>query len=110
MARPGADNTMGYRGMFGHQGFDAVLTELERRRDASEPMDKLIDDAPDELLRLVGYYGKPEGAAEAYAKLSEGLDETIVRVITTKPDVEKVRLAMRTLNPSTIRPKLAVMA
>lgn len=110
LARPGAANTTGYRGMFGSMGYEAILTELEARRAAGEPLTKLIDDTPDEMLRAVGYFGPPAGAAAAFARLSAGLDETIVRVITTRPEIDKVRLAMQTLNPATIRPAAATPA
>jgi alkanesulfonate monooxygenase SsuD/methylene tetrahydromethanopterin reductase-like flavin-dependent oxidoreductase (luciferase family) len=103
MARPGAANTQGYRAHFGRMGFEQVLTELEARRSAGASEGELLDAAPDDLLRTVGYFGSPKGAAEAFRSRANGLDEAIVRVITTRPDVERVRLAMHTLNPSTIR-------
>ena len=103
LARPGAANTMGYRGMFGSMGFEDVLTHLEDRRAAGASMDALVDEAPDDLLLSVGYFGIAANAPAAYARLSQGLDETIVRVITTKPDADKVRLAMTALTPAKIR-------
>jgi alkanesulfonate monooxygenase SsuD/methylene tetrahydromethanopterin reductase-like flavin-dependent oxidoreductase (luciferase family) len=103
LVRPGGDPTLAYRGMFGEMGFDDVLSELEARRDAGASIGDLIDEVPDELLTAVGYYGTPAGAAERFAHLATGLDEAIVRVITTKPDPAKVRLALEALTPARIR-------
>ena len=62
-----------------------------------------MDAAPDELLQAVGYYGPAAGAPEAFARLSAGLDETIVRVITARPGPEPVVAAMTALTPAAIR-------
>lgn len=110
LARPGASNQQGYRAHFGRMGFEEVLTRLEARRDAGVPLPQLVDETPEELLRTVGYYGRPQDAPAAFARLVGGLDEAIVRVITTRPDVERVRLAMRTLRPEAIRTAAATPA
>jgi hypothetical protein len=89
--------------MFGQMGFDAVLTELEDRRDRGTSLPELVDAAPDELLTAVGYYGPAAGAAAAYARLSVGLDETVVRIITTRPGPEPVLDTMSALTPAAIR-------
>jgi hypothetical protein len=103
MGRPGVPNTVGYRGLFGQMGFDAALLELEGRRDRGTAMPELVAAAPDELLHAVGYYGPAAGAPAAFARLSAGLDETVVRVITTRPSLEKVSAAMAALTPALIR-------
>jgi alkanesulfonate monooxygenase SsuD/methylene tetrahydromethanopterin reductase-like flavin-dependent oxidoreductase (luciferase family) len=103
MVRPGGDPTLAYRGHFGRMGFDEELRELEARRDAGAPMGELADAASDEMLLSVGYFGAPEGAAAAYAKLAEGLDETIVRIITARPGMEVVIETMEALTPALIR-------
>jgi 5,10-methylenetetrahydromethanopterin reductase len=103
MAGPGVPKTAGYRGMFGQMGFDAVLTELEDRRDRGTPLSELVDAAPDELLQAVGYYGPAAGAPSAYARLSAGLDETVVRLVTARPGPEPVLAAMSALTPAAIR-------
>jgi hypothetical protein len=66
-------------------------------------MAELIDAAPDELLAAVGYYGPADGAAAAFARLSAGLDETVVRIITARPGPEPVAAAMAALTPAAIR-------
>ncbi len=103
MTPAGAPKTAGYRGMFGQMGFDAVLTELEDRRDRGTPLSELVDAAPDELLTALGYYGPAAGAPAAYARLSAGLDETVVRIITARPGPEPVLAAMSALTPAAIR-------
>ena len=103
MAAPGALKSAGYRGMFGQMGFDEVLTELEARRDRGVALPELVDAAPDELLRAVGYYGPAEDAAAEYARFSAGLDETVVRIITVRTGPEPVIEAMSALTPAAIR-------
>ncbi len=103
MARPGMPLTSGYRAMFGQMGFGDELGELERRQASGEGLDALVDDAPDELLSSVGYYGPASGAASAYARLSAGLDETMVRVVTARPGLEPVVAALEALTPAKIR-------
>jgi alkanesulfonate monooxygenase SsuD/methylene tetrahydromethanopterin reductase-like flavin-dependent oxidoreductase (luciferase family) len=93
----------GYRAAFAAMGFDDVLTDLEQRRERGEPFESLVRAAPDELLEAVGYFGPPENAPAAYARLSEGLDETIVRVITARPGIEAVVRAMQALSPARVR-------
>jgi alkanesulfonate monooxygenase SsuD/methylene tetrahydromethanopterin reductase-like flavin-dependent oxidoreductase (luciferase family) len=102
MGRPGVPNTIGYRGHFGRMGFDAVLTELEERRGAGTRLPDLVDAAPDDLLRSVGYWGPAAGASEAFARLAEGLDEAIVRVVTARPGLAPVVEAMEALTPDLV--------
>ena len=84
-------------------GFDAELGELERRRDRGTSMADLVDAAPEELLQAVGYYGPAGPAPAAFARLSAGLDETVVRVVTARPGLEPVTQAMAALTPALIR-------
>lgn len=105
MGRPNTP-VAGYRGLFAQMGFDEVLSELEARRENGEDMDALIDAAPDELLNAVGYYGPAEGAAKAYARLTPGLDETVVRIVTARRGPQPVIDAMSALTPAKIRAAL----
>jgi hypothetical protein len=66
-------------------------------------MPELVDAAPDEMLQAVGYYGPWGPAPAAFARLSAGLDEAIVRVITARPGLQPVREAMAALTPALIR-------
>ena len=102
MARPGVDSSLGYRGHFGRMGFEEVLQDLEARRDKGVPLDELAGGVPEELLQTVGYYGPSEGAAAAYRRLSEGLDEAVVRVITARPGIEPVVATLQALAPAKV--------
>ena len=103
LAEKGAPLDVGYRGLFGQMGFGEALSELEDRRDRGESFAELVDAAPDELFAAVGYFGPAEGAPVAFARLSAGLDETIVRIITARPGAEPVAEAMAALTPAAIR-------
>jgi alkanesulfonate monooxygenase SsuD/methylene tetrahydromethanopterin reductase-like flavin-dependent oxidoreductase (luciferase family) len=103
MGRPGIPQQAGYRGLFAQMGFDEELTELEERRDKGAALPELVAAAPDEMLQAVGYYGPATAAPAALARLSAGLDEAIVRVITARPGLGPVREAMAALTPSLIR-------
>ena len=96
MARPGQSRKAGYRGHFGRMGFEEVLTDLEARRDKGAKVADLVDLVPVELLRSVGYFGRPAGAPEAMQRLSRGLDEAMVRLITVRQgDLEACVSAIR---------------
>jgi alkanesulfonate monooxygenase SsuD/methylene tetrahydromethanopterin reductase-like flavin-dependent oxidoreductase (luciferase family) len=103
LGRPGMPQDAGYRGLFAQMGFEAELLELEGRRDRGAGMAELVAAAPDEMLQAVGYYGPAATAPAAFARLSAGLDEAIVRVITARPGLEPVREAMAALTPALIR-------
>jgi alkanesulfonate monooxygenase SsuD/methylene tetrahydromethanopterin reductase-like flavin-dependent oxidoreductase (luciferase family) len=103
MGQAGVPQRAGYRGLFAQMGFDEELRDLEARRDRGEALPQLVAAAPDEMLHAVGYYGPAAGAPAAFARLSAGLDEAIVRVVTARPGLEPVREAMAALTPSLIR-------
>lgn len=98
-ARRGQSKELGYRGHFARMGFDEALTELEARRDAGAQIDELAEAFPAELMRKVGYFGRPEGAAAAFKRLAEGLDSAIVRVVASRGGVESARAAMQACRP-----------
>jgi alkanesulfonate monooxygenase SsuD/methylene tetrahydromethanopterin reductase-like flavin-dependent oxidoreductase (luciferase family) len=101
MARPGQSRTAGYRGHFGRMGFEDVLQDLEKRRDEGTPMAELVDRVPPELLRKVGYFGKPEGAAAALRELASDLEEAMVRLISVRSgDLDACVSAIRACEPS----------
>ncbi|HEY2278694.1 MAG TPA: LLM class flavin-dependent oxidoreductase [Streptosporangiaceae bacterium] len=103
MARPGMPKSAGYRALFAEMGFDAELTELEQRRDQGAGLPELVAAAPEEMLQAVGYYGPAGPAPAAFARLSAGLDETVVRVITARPGLDPVVAALTALTPALIR-------
>ena len=84
-------------------GFDETLTDLESRRESGTSEDELARIFPVELLRRVGYWGKPEGAREAFLRLAEGLDTAVVRLVPARRnDLEAARLAMRACAPAAL--------
>ena len=103
MGRAGTPQGAGYRGLFTQMGFDAELSELEQRRDQGAAMPELVNAASDEMLQAVGYYGPPAQAPAAFVRLSAGLDEAIVRIVTARPGLESVGQAMAALTPALIR-------
>jgi alkanesulfonate monooxygenase SsuD/methylene tetrahydromethanopterin reductase-like flavin-dependent oxidoreductase (luciferase family) len=106
MANPGTPLTSGYRGLFGEMGFGEILSELEQRRGSGETVDALVPAVPDEFLNSVGYFGPAAGAAGAFGRLSNGLDEAIVRVVTARPGLEPVVATLAALTPGRIRKAL----
>jgi alkanesulfonate monooxygenase SsuD/methylene tetrahydromethanopterin reductase-like flavin-dependent oxidoreductase (luciferase family) len=106
MATPGTPLTSGYRGLFAEMGFGEVLSELEVRKGNGEPVADLVSAVPDEFLGSVGYFGSAAGAAEAFARLSQGLDEAIVRIVTNRPGLEPVVATLEALTPARIRKAL----
>jgi alkanesulfonate monooxygenase SsuD/methylene tetrahydromethanopterin reductase-like flavin-dependent oxidoreductase (luciferase family) len=103
LGQPSIPQTAGYRGMFGRMGFEEVLRDLEARREQHAPLSQLVDAIPEQMLQAVGYYGPAVAAPAAFVRLSAGLDEAIVRVITARPGLEPVIAAMAALTPSRIR-------
>ncbi len=102
LSRPGASNQAGYRGHFGRMGFDAVLTDLEARRDGGASMKDLVKVCPDEMLQAVGYFGRPAGAAAAFRRLAEGLDAAIVRIVPARPGIDATRAVMEACRPDRV--------
>lgn len=102
LARPGASKTSGYRGHFARMGFDALLTELETKRDAGAGMSELVAACPDEFLLAVGYYGKADGAAAAFRRLAQGLDIAVVRVVPARPGIASTRDVMQACQPAQV--------
>jgi alkanesulfonate monooxygenase SsuD/methylene tetrahydromethanopterin reductase-like flavin-dependent oxidoreductase (luciferase family) len=100
LAPPGTDKTKGYRGHFTRMGFDETLTDLESRRQRGASEDELARIFPDELLRRVGYWGKPSGARDAFLRLAQGLDIAIVRLVPARRnDLAAARFAFRACSP-----------
>jgi len=103
MGAPDYPRRAGYRGLFAQMGFDAELTDLEQRRDRGAEIAELVAATPDEMLQAVGYYGPAALAPPAFARLSAGLEEAMVRIITARPGLEPVVETMEALTPALIR-------
>ena len=100
---PGSVTETGYRRHFGRMGFEEALTELEQRLERGALNDEIVDAFPPDLVRQVGYYGPPSGAAAAVRRLAEGLDLAIVRVIAARPGAEAVLATMQACRPALVR-------
>ena len=96
------ERAFGYRAHFERAGFADELASLDAMRERGASHDELVDAISDGLLRGVGYFGTAGGAAEALAKLSEGLDVAIVRVVAARDGsgIDSVRAVMEACAPS----------
>lgn len=81
LARPGRSKDTGYRGHFARMGYDALLGDLEARRDRGEPLASLAAAVPPDLLARVGAFGRPADARRQLDTLARGLDLPIARVV-----------------------------
>jgi alkanesulfonate monooxygenase SsuD/methylene tetrahydromethanopterin reductase-like flavin-dependent oxidoreductase (luciferase family) len=97
------ERSMGYRGHFERMGFTKTLEDIDRMREKGAPVGEQLDAFPPDLLRKVGYYGRPEGAAAAFKELAQGLDIAIVRVVAARPGIDSVLAVMRACAPQLIR-------
>jgi 5,10-methylenetetrahydromethanopterin reductase len=106
LGQPGARRDRSFRGHFARMGFDDTLRHLEAERDHGASIASLVDVLPLEVMSAVGYFGRPEGAPEAFRQLARGLDTAVLRMITTAPGPEKVALALEAVQPA-FEPALA---
>jgi alkanesulfonate monooxygenase SsuD/methylene tetrahydromethanopterin reductase-like flavin-dependent oxidoreductase (luciferase family) len=98
----GMKRPMGYRAHFERMGFADDLARIDAMRAGNAPRDEIVDAFPGKLLRHVGYYGKADGAAEAFAKLAAGLDTAIVRVVAARPGSASTRAVMEACKPGLV--------
>lgn len=96
------ERTLGYRAHFERMGFTEDLAKLDDMRRDGATADQVADAFPTDLLLKVGYFGKSEGAAEAFSKLCEGLDTAIVRVVAARPGIEATQAVMSACKPELI--------
>ena len=93
------ERQLGYRAHFERMGFAEELADLDQMRREGASADDVAEAFPAEVLRKVGYYGKAEGAAQAFAQLSQGLDTALVRVVAARPGVDPVLATMKACQP-----------
>ena len=66
-------------------GFEKELADLDQMRSKGASRDEIAEAFPTKILSTVGYFGSSDGAAKAFANLSQGLDNAIVRVVSSRP-------------------------
>ena len=94
----------GYRAHFERMGFTSELGRLDEMRKTGASNDDIAEAFPENILRAVAYFGKSEGAAAEFARLSKGLDNAIVRVVSSRPGtVEGTLDVMNACAPQTVR-------
>ena len=103
---PGPPRRPGKRRLPGPVRPDGVRRGTDRARAAAGPGRGHAGAGgrgPDEMLHAVGYYGPASAAPAAFARLSAGLDEAMVRIITARPGLQPVVETMEALTPTLIR-------
>ena len=99
LAGPRRPKDRGYRSHFTRMGFDEVLTALEARRERGEAVESLGPDVPPELVAQVGASGNAATAAASFARLAEGLDLPIVRVVAARDAQSSARAVIDACAP-----------
>src|ERR1043166_4235285 len=98
------ERQLGYRAHFERMGYTAALADLDQMWQQGATPDEVADAFPPELLKRVGYYGTPEGAAVAFRRLAEGLDVAIVRVVAARPGMASVLAVLDACRPELGQP------
>jgi len=90
----------GYRAHFERMGHGEELAALETRKAAGASDDELVDAMSGGFIDAFGYAGDGTGARERFARLAQGLDVAIVRVLSARSgEVQPVRAAMQAFGP-----------
>jgi alkanesulfonate monooxygenase SsuD/methylene tetrahydromethanopterin reductase-like flavin-dependent oxidoreductase (luciferase family) len=97
------ERQLGYRAHFERMGYTDELAQLDEMRKKGASGDEVADAFPAEILQSVGYFGKADGAAAAFARLAEGLDTAIVRVVAARRGVDSTLAVMEACKPDAIR-------
>ena len=97
------ERQFGYRAHFERMGYTEELAGADAIRTRGGDMDEVADAYPSDALLAVGYYGKPDGAAAAFAKLAQGLDVALVRVISARPEIASTQAVMQACAPDKVR-------
>jgi alkanesulfonate monooxygenase SsuD/methylene tetrahydromethanopterin reductase-like flavin-dependent oxidoreductase (luciferase family) len=96
------ERQLGYRGHFERMGYTEQLAELDEMRTRGASADEIAAAFPADLLLAVGYFGKADGAAAHFKRLSQGLDTSIVRVVAARPNIDSVRAVMTACRPDKV--------
>jgi hypothetical protein len=81
-------------------GFAAELAEVARLRERGAPEAEVIDAFRPEVLQRLGYFGPPDGAADAFQRHAQGADIGIVRIIPARPGIESMLAVMEACQPA----------
>lgn len=101
------ERKLGYRAHFERMGFAKELAELDQMRANGASQNEIAEAFPTNILNTVGYFGSSDGAAKAFANLSQGLDNAIVRVVSSRPGkVDGALDVMKACSPEKIRQNL----
>ena len=101
------ERQLGYRAHFERMGFSKELANLDQMRIKGASRDEIAEAFPSNILNTVGYFGSSEGAAKAFADLSKGLDNAIVRVVSSRPgNINGALDAMKACSPKKINQNL----
>ena len=97
------ERQLGYRAHFERMGFTDELAQLDEMRKKGASRDDVAEAFPAEILQSVGYFGKADGAAAAFARLAKGLDTAIVRVVAARRGVDSTLAVMEACSPEAVR-------
>ncbi len=97
------ERQLGYRAHFERMGFTDELAQLDEMRKKGASNDEVAEAFPAEILQSVGYFGRADGAAAAFARLAEGLDTAIVRVVAARRGVDSTLAVMEACKPEAVR-------
>src|SRR5919199_968361 len=100
LARPDQPGGGHYRQAMARMGLDEDLKKLEALRDRGASEDEIAAAFPEAPLRRLGAWGRPADAAAAFARLAQGLDIGIVRVVTARPGPDSARAVIRACAPA----------
>jgi alkanesulfonate monooxygenase SsuD/methylene tetrahydromethanopterin reductase-like flavin-dependent oxidoreductase (luciferase family) len=93
---------LGYRAHYINQRLAQEVAEVDAQRARGLSELGQVDQYPELLVR--GYYGKADGAVEAFQRLSAGLDLATLNVGTAGPfNLETTRDLMRRFRPEVLR-------
>ena len=93
----------GYRAHFERMGFSEELLKLDKMRKNNASNDEIAKAFPEKILKSVGYYGNSIGAAKEISKLSKGLDNLIVRIVSSQPgDIDSALEIIKACAPNKI--------
>ena len=101
--RRGTQPALGYRGQFARLGFEGAILAIEERFAAGASVTDLLDDVPADMCAAAGYFGTAADAPARVAELTRGLDEVVIRIVTTRPGIEPIVATMEALAPARLR-------